>query len=81
MLVNRVKINTGQKKIYGNQILFNFEIAQAYPKTLADSSTVSERRKSIGLVPLEVYLNEMNKQIFLDKGLTKPKLYKIKASR
>jgi len=84
MLVDRVKINTGQEQIYGSQVLFNIEIAQAYPKKLFDSVNVNKRRKSIGLEPIEVYLNEMtqinfemNKQVLLDKGITEPKLYKI----
>ncbi len=60
------------------------ETGQAYPKNLLDSLGVNERRKSIGLEPLEDYLNgmtkmhfEMNKHYFLDKGITKPLLYKI----
>jgi len=82
LLVDRVKLNTGQKQVYGTQVDYNFEIAQAYPKNLADSANVNERRKSIGLDPIEVYLNRMtkmhfnmNKQLYLDKGITEPKLY------
>ena len=51
---------------------------QAYPRKLADSIKVNERRKSIGLEPIEEYLNkmtemhfEMNKQNYLNKGITK----------
>lgn len=83
LLVDRVKLNTGQKQIYGTQVDFNFEIAQAYPKNLADSSNVNHRRKSVGLEPLEKYLNEMtlmhfemNKEFYLKKRITEPKLYK-----
>ena len=84
LLVDRANLNTGQKQIYGTQVDYNFDIAQAYSKNLADSANVNERRKSIGLEPLEEYLNqmtlmnfEMNKQYYLDKGITEPKLYKI----
>jgi len=84
LLVDRVKINTGQKQVYGTQVTYNMETGQAYSKSLEDSSNVNERRKSIGLEPLEKYLNgmttmhfEMNKQHYLDKGITEPKLYKI----
>jgi hypothetical protein len=82
-LVDRVKLNTELEQVYGTQVSYNFEICQAYVKNLADSSNVNERRKSVGLERLEEYLNSMskshflmNKQIYLDKGITEPKLYK-----
>jgi len=84
MLVDRVKINTGQKQIYGTQVTYNMNTGQAYPKSLKDSINVNQKRKSIGLENIEVYLNDMtkmyfdmNKQYCLDKGITEPKLYKI----
>jgi Family of unknown function (DUF6624) len=87
LLVDRVKLNTGQAQVYGTQVDYNMEICQAYPKNLADSTNVNERRKSIGLEPIEVYLNqmtkmnfEMNKEYYSKKGVTKPKLYKINTS-
>lgn len=82
LLVDRVKLNTGEKQIYGTQVDYNFKLAQAYPKRLADSLNVNERRKSVGLEPLEVYLNkmsqmhfEMNKEGYIKNGIKKPKLY------
>ncbi|WP_394747433.1 DUF6624 domain-containing protein [Spongiimicrobium salis] len=84
LLVDRVQLNTGKPQIYGTQVDYNFDIAQAFPKNLADSTKVNERRKSVGLEPIEQYLNdmsrsnfEMNKQLYLDKGITEPTLYKI----
>jgi len=83
LLVDRVKLNTGQAQVYGTQIDYNNNLAQAYPKNLADSINVNKRRKSIGLEPIETYLNKMsemhfrmNKELFLEKGITEPKLYK-----
>lgn len=83
LLVDRVKLNTGEAQIYGTQVDYNMEICQAYPKKLADSINVNKRRKEIGLEPLEVYLNdmakmnfEMNKEYYSKKGVTEPKLYK-----
>ncbi len=83
LLVDRVKLNTGQAQIYGTQVAYNMEICQAYPKKLADSINVNKRRKEIGLEPLEEYLNEMtkmnfemNKEYYSKKGVTEPKLYK-----
>jgi len=84
LLVDRVKLNTGQKQVYGTQVAYNLKTGQAYPKKLADSVTVNDRRKSIGLEPIEIYLNrmsqmhfEMNKEGYLKIGITEPKLYKI----
>jgi len=84
LLVDRVKLNTGQKQIYGTQVDYNFKLAQAYPKKLADSINVNQRRKSVGLEPLEVYLNrmskmhfDMNKEGYIKNGINRPKLYEI----
>ncbi|MGB3605548.1 MAG: DUF6624 domain-containing protein [Psychroserpens sp.] len=85
LLTDRVNLNRGQAQIYGTQVKYNMEICQAFPKQLADSSKVNKRRKEIGLEPLEVYLNdmttmhfEMNKEYYSKKGITEPKLNKIK---
>lgn len=84
LLVDRVNLNTGQPQIYGTQVDYNMEICQAFPKNLADSINVNKRRKEIGLQPIEEYLNdmakmnfEMNKEFYLKKGVTKPKLYEV----
>lgn len=83
LLVDRVALNTGHQQIYGTQLAYNPDTGQAYPKNLANSATVNKRRKAIGLGPIEKYLNdmsemhfEMNKKVYLDKGITEPKLYK-----
>ena len=85
LLVDRVKLNTGEKQIYGSQVTYNPKTGQAYPRKLSDSATVNQRRKAIGLEPLEIYLNKMtimhfnmNKEYFSKKGITEPKLYKTK---
>lgn len=84
LLVDRVNLNTGKPQIYGSQVDYNFAFAQAYPIKLADSANVNKRRNSIGLEPLEEYLNdmslmhfEMNKQFYQEKGITEPGFYKI----
>lgn len=81
LLTDRVKINRGEKQIYGTQVDYN-SLGQAYPKSLADSSNVNRRREKIGLEPIEEYLNlmtqmhfEMNKEYLKGKGITKPTLY------
>lgn len=84
-LVDRLRLNNGEKQLYGTQVDYNWEICQAFPKNLQDSSGVNERRMEIGLEPLEVYLNnmsqshyKMNEAIFKKMGLTGPALYKTK---
>jgi len=84
LLVDRVKINTGEKQVYGTQVTYNMETGQAFPKSLEDSVNVNQRRESVGLEPLEVYLNtmtemhfEMNKENYLRKGVTEPMLYDL----
>lgn len=82
LLTDRVKLNTGEKQIYGSQVTYNF-LGQAYPKNLADSVNVNKKRAEIGLEPIEEYLNsmtqmhfEMNKEYLKSKGITVPTLYK-----
>ena len=84
LLVDRVKLNSGEKQVFGTQVAYNIKTGQAYPRDLEDSLNVNERRKSIGLHPIEEYLNgmsemhfEMNKEGYIKMGITKPKLYKI----
>jgi hypothetical protein len=85
LLVDRVNLNTGKAQIYGTQVTYNMNTGQAYPRRLEDSIHVNQRRKSIGLEPIEKYLNEMtemhfemNKDYYSDKGITNPTFYKIK---
>ncbi|WP_057938551.1 DUF6624 domain-containing protein [Algoriphagus resistens] len=82
LLVDRVRLNTGEKQVYGTQVTYNLKTGQAYPKSLEDSVNVNVRRSSIGLEPIEEYLNrmtemhfEMNKDNYLKIGVTEPKLY------
>ncbi|MDF0706458.1 MAG: DUF6624 domain-containing protein [Bacteroidota bacterium] len=84
LLVDRVNLNTGLPQVYGTQVDYRFDVCQAFPKNLKDSANVNQRRSEIGLPPLEEYLNrmskmhfEINKKIFLDKGIKGPKLYEI----
>ena len=83
LLTDRLKINTGEKQIYGTQVIYN-SLGQAYPKSLADSVNVNKRRAEVGLEPIEEYLNvmtqmhfEMNKEHLKSIGISKPTFYKI----
>ena len=88
MLTDRVKINANEKQVYGTQVTYNTDIGQAIPKPLLDSLTVNERRKSVGLDSIEEYLNamtqmhyEMNREIYLKKGITEPIYHQIPLSK
>jgi hypothetical protein len=81
LLTDRVKINSGEKQIFGTQVRYNL-LGQAYPKPLYDSTNVNKRREEVGLDPLEQYLDmmtlinfEMNKTLLESKGITEPQLY------
>lgn len=84
-LKDRVHLALGQPQVYGSQVKYNTETGQAYPKKLLDSIHVNKRRQAIGLVPIEAYLNkvsrihfEMNKEMYLQKGILQPRLYELK---
>lgn len=83
-LVDRVKINAGQKQVYGTQLTFNTDSCQALPKPLENPEQVNARRKALGMPPLELYLNQagqghyyMNKEFYEKKGIKAPKLYVV----
>jgi len=82
LLTDRVKINTGQKQIYGTQVTYISEKCQAIPRPLEDSVNVNKRRAEIGLEPIEEYLNmmsqmhfEMNKENMISRGVKEPYVY------
>jgi hypothetical protein len=56
-LTDRVNINSGKAQIYGTQV--EYKNRTAIPKKLKDPTTVNERRKEVGLDPLENYLDIM----------------------
>lgn len=63
-LVDRVKVNTKQPQIYGTQMLVNKDSTSYEPKLLIDPDKVNERRKSVGLQPIEEYIKIMNERYF-----------------
>ncbi len=83
-LTDRVRLNTSQKQVYGTQVTYNIDSCQAIPRSLEDSLTVNQRRKQVGLPPIETYLNGMsafhfmmNKAEYERKGILKPKVLKV----
>lgn len=82
LLEDRVAINSDQKQRFGTQVTYN-KVGQAVPKNgLTDSVNVEKLRAEYGLPSFKEYYNfmttshfEMNKELFLKKGITEPKLY------
>lgn len=83
-LTDRVRLNQGRKQIYGTQVEYDTNTCKAYPPKLIKPGSVNSRRHSVGLSPLEVYLNEMgkshfmmNREIYEKKGIKGPWLYPL----
>lgn len=60
-LLDRVKVNRGQKQIYGTQVELKADGSAFIPKPLEDPDTVEQKRAQVGLEPLSKYLADMNK--------------------
>jgi hypothetical protein len=84
-LYDRVKINAGEKQLFGTQVTYEVETTgRAIPKIgLVDSANVDKLRNEYGLDSLKDYLNlmtimhhEMNRESYEKKGIKSPELYK-----
>lgn len=83
LLYDRIKINNGEKQLFGTQVEYK-KNGQAIPKKgLIDTANVDKLRKKYNLDPLKKYLNlmtdrhfNMNKDILLKEGITEPIFYK-----
>lgn len=83
MLEDRININLKKPQRFGSQVIYN-ENGQAIPKFgLVDSTIVDSLRKEYTLPTLKEYYNdmttmhyEMNKQMFIEKNIREPQLYK-----
>ncbi len=82
MLEDRVNVNLNKPQRFGSQVTYN-DYGQAIPKIgLSDSVNVDALRADFDLPSTKEYYNdmttmhfEMNKQMFVEKGITEPKLY------
>ncbi len=83
-LYDRVKVNAGEKQLFGTQVTYETETTgRAILKNgLIDSINVDKLRKEYGLESLKDYLNEMttmhyemNREHYEKMGMTKPNLY------
>lgn len=63
MLTDRVRINTGRLQVYGSQVHLNADSSAYEMLPCEDPENVNARRKSVGLAPIEVYLESFNKDL------------------
>ncbi|MCQ9636763.1 hypothetical protein MP477_17550 [Chryseobacterium sp. WG23] len=83
LLYDRIKINNGEKQLFGTQLEYK-KNGQAIPKKgLIDTVNVDNWRAKYNLEPLKKYLNfmternfNMNKNILIKEGITEPVFYK-----
>lgn len=57
-LTDRVRVNTGQKQVYGTQLDYNIFTGKVKTQPTENWETVNERRLSMGLETIEEYLSE-----------------------
>jgi hypothetical protein len=61
-LLDRVNLNTGKLQVYGTQTCLSVDSTKYVMSPCEDPEHVNERRKSIGLGPIEPYLESLNKE-------------------
>ncbi|ULT23573.1 hypothetical protein KUH03_31045 [Sphingobacterium sp. E70] len=81
-LVDRIRIRAGKKQLYGTQVSYRTDSCQAFVADVEDLSNLNQRRQSVGLEPIENYLNTVSKNHFLrneenfrKRGIIGPILY------
>ena len=60
LLEDRVLLGQGESQIYGSQVYRNKDTGEYYVAPMINPSSVNDRRKEIGLIPIEDYLLHWN---------------------
>ena len=58
LLQDRMALRKGQKQIYGSQVAWNMKTNQYYVMAMENPDQVDQRRASVGLVPIAVYIQD-----------------------
>jgi hypothetical protein len=58
LLEDRILLESGERQKYGTQIIFNDETNTYEVRAIDDPARVNERRKMVGLEPIEEYLKQ-----------------------
>jgi hypothetical protein len=59
-LMDRVKVNTHQLQVYGTQMQMNSDSTSYEPRPVVEPEQLNARRKSMGLITIEDYIESMN---------------------
>lgn len=59
-LLDRVKVNTNKKQVYGTQMILNADSTSYIPQPCVNPDKLDERRKKMGLTPEGEYIKTMN---------------------
>jgi hypothetical protein len=62
MLEDRIRVNSGETQLYGSQFEFGPD-GQCSISPLEDPTKVDERRRAVGLAPMQDYLREIEQQL------------------
>ncbi len=65
-LSDRVRVNHGEKQIYGSQMILNEKTGKYEPKPIEDEENVDKRRAEVGLPPLADYLKLFENRVVAD---------------
>jgi hypothetical protein len=60
LMLDRILVDRGQKQLYGTQMQMEKKDGKFIPYPIEDEAGVNQRRKKVGLEPLEEYLKKMN---------------------
>lgn len=59
-LIDRVRVNTGGKQVYGTQMILKQDSSTYEPREVEEPNKLNERRQSVGLDTIEDYIELMN---------------------
>lgn len=79
LLQDRLALRQGRKQIYGSQLAWNLKTNQYYVLAIEDPDHVDELRKSVGLVPIAVYIKDCC-QLIWDVAAYKRDIFSLKSS-
>ena len=63
-LLDRVQINSGEFQVYGTQMIINSSGNSFEPKPCINPDKLDDRRKEVGLPPINEYIRIMNDKYF-----------------
>lgn len=81
LLKDRIAVRQGERQIYGSQTYKNYSTGETYVYPLIEPEKVNERRKEVGLEPIEEYLKHMDMIWDIDKHKETTKIIESKKEK